>query len=273
LPRAAAVQGRRDGVESRRHLQEEDVEHLVAGQRRSLDLGLDQAGCEIVCRLGDSAVEEDVEVGVHLGGALLPQRAQHGQVVTARNVLPVHERVLPRQELVQVLNGKADHVEEHTAGERNRERLVEIGAAVFDDLFQHLLRDGASLVGHRPYRPRREQRVEQLAVLRVVRRIDVQRNARTLLTHLVGTVGLEQLRRAQCLADVLVTRQDDDVAALRTTERRLDGRGVIAQTCIDRPRIIGQSRIGHHARQVEFHAKTSRARGCDVSHTKRDRNT
>ena len=102
--------------------------------------------------------------------------------------------VLPLQKLVQVFQRQAEQLQKHRARQRYGELLVEVAFAAIGEAVDHLvhqLGDAWFAPGHLP---RREQRIEDAAVLRMLGRVDLQWNQRPDVAQIDGIhVRREQL--------------------------------------------------------------------------------
>ena len=94
--------------------------------------------------------------------------------------------VLPREELVKVFEWKSEQLEEHRARQWDREFLVEVAPAAVGEAVDDLVHQRADGRFARGHLPRREERVEDAAVLRVVGRVDLQRDQRPHIAEVDG---------------------------------------------------------------------------------------
>ncbi len=114
-------------------------------------------------------------------------------------VVGADDPVLEPDEEVEVVEGQAEQREEHHRRQWLAERVVELDLAVGDETVDEL-------VGQRPHARgelrddlRREQRVEELAVLRVRVAVEHERDERPAGTHVgareLDHVGIHRVRR------------------------------------------------------------------------------
>ena len=140
--------------------------------------------------------------------------------------------VLETQEEVEILEREPEEPQEHRAGERDRERAVELALARVDELVDQLVAELADVVLEQRDLLRREERVEQPPVLHVLGRVDLQRDERP---HVADRdrvhVGREKVGVPQRELDVLVAG-DHRAAELGAQDRR-----VLAQHVVDRLRL------------------------------------
>ena len=92
--------------------------------------------------------------------------------------------------------GQAHELEEDPRRQRHAERLVELDLGLIDEPVDQLVGDVGDMRLEVRDDPRREQRIEQLAVLRVLGAVDLQRDERSLVPEdalVVGPGGHAQL--------------------------------------------------------------------------------
>ena len=222
-----------DGVEAGDHHQVADVEDLLVGQLLAVDLVGEEPGDQVGRRLGPAALDEVGEVRVHLLPDGVDRSLRLGGVVGGVRVEPFRvQHVAEAQEAGQLVFGESDEPEEDRGGEDVRELVGEVTLAVVDEAVDqrvHAAGDVGLLFVH-PLRG--EQRVQQLAVLRVPRGIDVERDERphgaeadvdlrrehlVVPQHVLGVGPVEHEDLAAHLDDA-VALQQLQVAALRGRE-------------------------------------------------------
>jgi len=94
------------------------------------------------------------------------------------SALRADHAVLPLQKSVEVFQRQAEQLQEYSAWKRHSELLVEVAFAPIREPVDHLVHqfgDPGFSPGHLP---RGGQRIEDATVLRVLRRIDLQRKSR-----------------------------------------------------------------------------------------------
>ena len=188
----------------------------------------DHRGQHVVARAGDVVVDGAVEVVVDL---LRHRRRGFVAAVVAGVALRADHAVLPHQKLVEVFQRQAEQLQENGARQRYRELLVEVAFAPVGEPVDHLvdqLGDPRFASGHLA---RSEQRVEDAAVLRVLGRIDLQRNQRSN----VAQIDRIHVRREQL--GVLERHLDVGQAAEYHRLRRPEHRGRFAQRLVHRLRL------------------------------------
>ena len=120
--------------------------------------------------------------------------------------------VAPLQEARQVRLRQPHQRDEERRRQRRREVLVEVALAAIDEPVDDLVDELAHLGLELGHLPRRELRVEQPAVLRVVRRVDRQRDQRDFVADLHDVLRREHLGVLERPHDVLVARDPHAVA-------------------------------------------------------------
>ena len=164
------------GVEPGDEEEVTDVEDLLARQLLAVDLGGVEAAEDVVARFGEPLVEDLVEVRVELlADVALDLQPRLGLHVDGART---EDAVLEPQEGVELLPRQSHQPEEHGGGERLGELVGEVAFAPIDELVDEVVDpvgdvtfDGVHLLG-------REDRVEDLAVLEVLRWVDAQRDER-----------------------------------------------------------------------------------------------
>ena len=102
-----------------------------------------------------------------------------------------------RRNMRSLVFGQAHQAEEHRRREQLGELLGEVALAAVDELVDEPVDPPGDVLFLLVHALGREQRVEQLAVLRVLRRIDVQRDERPDVAQVHLDPGREQLVVAQ----------------------------------------------------------------------------
>jgi uncharacterized protein YjhX (UPF0386 family) len=160
----------------------------------------DHRGQYVVAGGSDVVVDGALEVVVNLLGH---RRRGLVAAVEARFALRADHAVLPHQELVEVLQRQAEQLQEHGARKGHRELLVEVAFAPIGEAVDHLvhqLGDARFTSGHLS---RSEQRVENATVLRMLGRIDLERDQRADIAEIDGVhVRREQFGALECHLDV-----------------------------------------------------------------------
>ncbi|MFN8027024.1 MAG: hypothetical protein U0W40_11925 [Acidimicrobiia bacterium] len=217
-----------DGVETGDEEQEADVEDLLAGELLAVDLGREEVREDVVGRrllaLVEDAVEERVDV---LRGVAL-----HLRVVLrgAALALRADDAVLHAQERGQLLPRQAHEAEEHRRRERHRELVGEVAVPPVGKGVEEPVEARGDVVLDRVHALRCEQRVEHFAVLRVVGRVDRQRDQRSHVAqrHAAAVRRREPLRVTERLVD-RVARLDDHEAVHDLPRRALLEHGAVAR--------------------------------------------
>ncbi len=120
--------------------------------------------------------------------------------------------VAPLEEAGKVALRQPHQRDEERRRERRREVLVEVARAGVDEAVDDLVDELAHLGLDLAHLLRREERVEQPAVLGVVGRVDGERDERHLVADLDDIFRREDLGMLERPHDVLVARQPDAVA-------------------------------------------------------------
>ena len=101
----------------------------------------------------------------------------------ADDVVGPDDAVLPLQEQLEVGERQPEQGEEHLRRQRHRELLGEVALAALDEAVDEVVDQRGDGLVERGHLPRREERVEDLAVLQVVGRVDLQRDERAHRSH------------------------------------------------------------------------------------------
>ena len=176
-------------VESRDEHEVADIDHIVARQSLTVDLGHDEPRHHVVGRSPHPLIGEGAKVFVDLlAGLGHDRRPLLGIEERVRvDLLGVQDPVADAQEHPELFFGKTHQSEEHRAREDLGKLFGEVAFPSIDEsvdqgidppgdvrlLFVHALRG--------------EQRIEQPAVLRVQRRIDVERDQRPYVAQPIST--------------------------------------------------------------------------------------
>lgn len=169
--------------------EEADVEDVVLGQPFAIDLRGQEPRDDVVSGALGALVDERAEVVVDL-----ESRPHHDVVaVLTFELVAVEDAVAQAQEHAQLLLGQTHQAEEHRRREDLGEFLGEVALAAVDESVDEPVdptRDVGLLLVHAT---RCEEGVEDLAVLRVVRRVDVERDQAADVAETQVDLGREQL--------------------------------------------------------------------------------
>ena len=215
-----AVECGGDGVEATEHQEVTRPEQLGVRQRVTFDLGPHEHAQQAavvwsVVPLRELAFEVrgDVAAGrlADLLGFFHRVRDRSDRVVA------------PFQEPRQVRLRESHQRDEERGGQRRGEVLVEVALTAIDEPVDDLVDELAHLGLELGHLPRRELRVEQPAVLRVVGRVDRQRDQRHFVADLDDVLRREHLGVLERPHDVFVARDPHAVAehARRARDRAL----------------------------------------------------
>ena len=180
-----ARERRGNGVEAGNHEQIDDVEDVLPGQAVAVDLRLEEPGDQIVARVVEclTTIELGIQVRVHPLRLLFPVRDRS----FGRGATRADGGLLELLEESEVALGQAEDAEKHPRRQRIAERTEELDLTIVDERVDELIRQRAHhwLEGCDPLR--REEWIEQTAVLRVLRPVDVQRDQRSMRPHGLAT--------------------------------------------------------------------------------------
>ena len=176
-------------------------------------------------RFAGAGVEDRVEVRVDLlpGLGLDPRP----RVRVVRVGAGPHDAVLQAQQRVELLPRQAHQPEEHRRRERDRELVGEVAAAAVDEGVDEVIDPFGDVVLLRLHAFRREQRIEDLAVLHVQRRIDAQRDERANVAEVHEPLGREAGRVAQRLFHRTPARGDHEGITLGVHRAGFEQRAVL----------------------------------------------
>ena len=137
----------------------------------AVDLGRDEVGEDVVGRMLRCARRPGAEVVVDLlAGRALHGHARVGVEHRVRvDLLGVEDAVAQVEEHAQLVLGQAHEPEEHRRREQLGELLGEVALAAVDERVDEAVDPRGDVVLLLVHALRREQRVEELAVLRVLR--------------------------------------------------------------------------------------------------------
>ncbi len=165
----------------------------ISSRRQALavDLGAVEAREDVVARLFEALVEDVVEVRVELLADVTLDLEAFLRIHVDR--AGSQDPVTQPLERAELLPRQAHQSEEHRRRERFRELVGEVALAPIDEhvdevvhAFGDVALDGVHLL-------RREDRIEDLAVLEVARRVDAQRDERPHVAELEEPFGGEDL--------------------------------------------------------------------------------
>ena len=120
------------------------------------------------------------------------------------------DAVLHGQEAIELVERQAEQGEEDLRRVRDGELRGEVDLAPVDEAVDEIVDQDGNLLLHGRHQAGGEDRVQQLAVLLVLGRVDLQRDHRPLVLEVDRShVGREDLRMAEGLVDVGLAAQDD----------------------------------------------------------------
>ena len=176
-----ARQRRRDRVEAGNREHVHDVHDLVVVEAVAVELEVHELVEQVVVArtVGAPFVEPEAQVRAQLeaGGP-----TDHlGLVAGGRFVL--EDAILHRDEERRVLDRQPEDPQEDGRRQRDAERIVQLDLPVADEAVDELIGQLADVGLERRHLPRREQRVQQLAVVTMDIAVEVQRDQRVVGPH------------------------------------------------------------------------------------------
>ena len=233
-------QRRRHRVEPGDQQQEHDVEDLLATQTVAVDLDRQEAADQVVAGLvgGEAAIELGVQEVVHAPDDPVLIRLLLG----GRCPLRADRRVLEFEEVVDHVGGQAHELEEDARRQRHAERLVELDLGLVDEPVDQLVGHVDDVRLEVRDDPWREQRIEELAELRVLGTVDLQRDEWTLVPEdaLVVVPG----GHPRAAHDVAALRGREEVGHLRDGDDTvLTERARLLDLEEDRARFLDRERL------------------------------